>query len=136
MTRLPSPRPVRLAQQICRLAGLSYMLIGAGVVGTLIFVPSVGSKLAGGPGMFELKDGVLTSTTLWWDGIINPIFHGLVFFVLGSALGYLADLGEALIERDYEANDAAEAAEASAMPPSNFGEIPELNPDDLQPLDR
>lgn len=132
MTRLPSPRPVRLAQQICRLAGLSYMLIGAGVVGTLLFVPSVGSRLAGGSGLFELKDGVLTSTTLWWDGIINPVFHGLVFFVLGSALGYVADLGEALIERDYETSE-----EAPAMaPPPNFGDIPELNPDDLQPLDR
>jgi hypothetical protein len=130
MTRLPSPRPVRLAQQICRLAGISYLLIGAGVIGTLLFVPSVGSSLAGGENLFSIKDGVLTSTTLWWDGIINPVFHGLVFFVLSGALGYLADLGEALIERDYE------EPEPVPMPSAVFDDIPELNPDDLQPLDR
>jgi hypothetical protein len=132
MTRLPSPRPVRLAQQICRLAGISYLFIGICVVGILLFVPSVGSKLAGGAGMFELKDGILTSTTLWWDGIINPIFHGIVFFVLSGALGYVADLAEALIERDYEQAEQ----EPGPVPTAIFEEIPELNPDDLQPLDR
>jgi hypothetical protein len=134
MSDLPSPRPVRLAQQVCRLAGLSYLLIGAGVVGTLLFVPSLGSKMAGGAGMFQVKDGVLTSTTLWWDGIINPVFHGLVFFALSGALGYLADLGEALIERDYEAPEPL--IPRPAPKPVAYGDVPELNPDDLQPLDR
>ncbi|MBC7541641.1 MAG: hypothetical protein H7338_02825 [Candidatus Sericytochromatia bacterium] len=128
MTRIPSPRPVRLAQQICRLAGVAYMMIGAAVVGILVVVPQLSGK---GPNqnLFAVQDGVWTSTTLWWDGIINPIFHGMVFFVLSSALGYLAELGEILIDREYEQDAEAEATSNAA-----YSNVPDLTTDDLQPL--
>lgn len=126
MTRLPSTRPVRLAQQICRLAGIAYLMIGIAIVTILVGAPSLGSQLTGGQAIFTIEDGVWTSSALWWDGILNPLFHGLVFFVLASALGYLADLGETLAERD--ADDALPYVVATGT------DIPELTEDDLLPL--
>lgn len=143
MTKLPSTRPVRLAQQICRIAGVAYLMIGLAVIGILVGAPMLSGKM-GSEQLFAIKDGVLTSTTLWWDGIINPIFHGTVFFVLAGALGYLADLAEALMDRDDDAADAIDAADAAAFvaeeaasrrpKPIEIGDdIPALTEDDLQP---
>ena len=127
MTHLPPPRPVRLAQWVCRLTGVAYLLIGLAVVGILVLMPSVSGHLLSGPN-YQAKAGVLTSSSFWWDGLINPLFHGLAFLAIAHALGYLADLSEALIERD-------ESPEPETLAPAS-PEYPELNPDDLQPLDR
>lgn len=134
MIKLPSTRPVRLAQQVCRVAGVAYLMIGAAVVTILLAAPNLGQTLTGGQTAFEIKDGVWTSSTFWWDGVLNPLFHGMVFFVLASALGYLADLGEALIERDAEAEYAAANPPAFAQPIEIGDDIPSLTQDDLQPL--
>ncbi len=66
------------------------------------------------------------SSTLWWDGIFNPLFHGMAFFALSSGLGYLADLGEALIER--AESEPERPAEPAPKPAGGGGGVPNTTP--------
>ncbi len=58
MIDLPSPRPARMAMHVCRMAGIGYIMVGIGVVGSLLFGPAVGNVAAGHDGLIQVKAGV------------------------------------------------------------------------------